>query len=66
MAFWRFLGANKTFIGAGFLLSFMSSFGQTYFISIFSGEIRATFDLSHAQWGSIYGIATFSATGKWG
>ena len=61
MAFWRFLGANKTFIGAGFLLSFMSSFGQTYFISIFSGEIRATFDLSHAQWGSLYGIATFSS-----
>ncbi|MEY2992427.1 MAG: hypothetical protein RI946_1821 [Pseudomonadota bacterium] len=61
MGFLRFLGDNKTWIGAGFLLSFLSSFGQTYFISIFSGEIRTAFDLTHAQWGSIYGIGTFSS-----
>lgn len=35
-----------------------SSFGQTYFISIFAGEIRAEFDLSHGQWGSYYAIGT--------
>ena len=35
-----------------------SSFGQTYFISIFAGEIRAEFSLSHGQWGSYYAIGT--------
>ena len=39
----------------------MSSFGQTYFISIFSGEIRNTFNLSHGDWGIIYGFGTFAS-----
>ena len=39
----------------------MSSFGQTYFISIFSGEIRSTFGLSHGDWGAIYGFGTFAS-----
>ena len=39
----------------------MSSFGQTYFISIFSGEIRNTFNLSHGDWGLIYGFGTFAS-----
>jgi len=43
------------------LLTFMSSFGQTYFISIFSGEIRNTFNLSHGDWGLIYGFGTFTS-----
>lgn len=40
------------------LLTFMSSFGQTFFISIFAGEIRMAFDLSHGAWGSIYSLGT--------
>ncbi|MGY3438435.1 MULTISPECIES: MFS transporter [unclassified Marinovum] len=36
----------------------MSSFGQTFFISIFAGEIRAEFDLSHGAWGGIYSLGT--------
>ena len=43
------------------LLTFLSSFGQTYFISIFSGEIRGTFNLSHGDWGAIYGFGTFAS-----
>ena len=39
----------------------MSSFGQTYFISIFAGEIRTTFNLSHGDWGAIYGFGTFAS-----
>ena len=46
---------------AGMLLTFLSSFGQTYFISIFSGEIRNTFELSHGNWGLIYGFGTFAS-----
>ena len=45
----------------GSLLTFLSSFGQTYFISIFSGEIRNTFNLSHGDWGLIYGFGTFAS-----
>ena len=39
----------------------MSSFGQTYFISIFAGEIRTAFNLSHGDWGAIYGFGTFAS-----
>lgn len=38
-----------------------SSFGQTYFISIFAGEIRGSFSLSHGQWGLYYTIGTLSS-----
>ncbi|PTE23810.1 MFS transporter [Cereibacter changlensis] len=62
MPFFTFLRANAPFLFVGFLLSFLSSFGQTFFISTFGGEIRAEFGLSHGQWGAVYGIATtFSA-----
>ena len=45
-----------------FILTFCSAFGQTFFISLYSGEIRAAFELTHGQWGLIYSSATlFSA-----
>ncbi len=53
-----FLRLNAPFLSAGFLLTFGSAFGQTFFISIFAGEIRAEFGLSHAAWGAIYGLGT--------
>jgi hypothetical protein len=37
--FVTFFRVNARWLGAGFLLSFTSSFGQTFFISIFSGQI---------------------------
>ncbi|MEM6465979.1 MAG: MFS transporter [Pseudomonadota bacterium] len=40
---------------------FSSSFGQTFFISIFAGEIREAFDLSHGTWGGIYTIGTLAS-----
>ncbi|MFO7859138.1 MAG: MFS transporter [Ectothiorhodospiraceae bacterium] len=49
---------NARALAAGILLAFLGSFGQTYFISIFAGEIRHTFDLSHGQWGGIYTLGT--------
>jgi hypothetical protein len=39
-----FLCANAPWLAAGFLLTFASSFGQTFFIAVFVGEIRADFD----------------------
>ena len=59
----RFLRNNAPWLAAGFLLSFSSSYGQTYFISLFAGEIMAEFGLSHAQWSSIFGIGTLGSAG---
>ncbi len=61
MSFPRFLRDNAPFLGAGALLTFSSSFGQTYFISIFAGEIQGAFGLSHGAWGSIYAAGTLGA-----
>jgi len=56
--FLTFLRDNARWLAAGALMSFLSSFGQTFFISIFAGEIRAEFGLGHAEWGAIYATGT--------
>ena len=42
----------------GFVMMFFSSPGQTYFISLFGGEIRHDLSLSHGEFGGIYSAAT--------
>jgi len=37
---------------------FATSFGQTYFISIFAKQIMETYSLSHGDWGSLYALGT--------
>ncbi|MFQ6553771.1 MFS transporter [Aestuariibius insulae] len=58
MARLSFLARNAPFLGAGALLTFGSSFGQTFFISIFAEEIQDGFGLSHGGWGLLYTAAT--------
>jgi MFS family permease len=58
MGYIRFLVENRLFLLAGFLLCFVSSFGQTYFISLFAGEIKADFGLTDGGWGGIYTLGT--------
>ncbi|WP_323763784.1 MFS transporter [Marinovum sp.] len=53
-----FLVQNAPWLAAGALLAFLSSFGQTFFISVFAGEIRAEYGLSHGAWGGIYSLGT--------
>lgn len=53
-----FLHENRRFLAFGFLMAFFSSYGQTFFISVFGGEIRAEFGLSHGTFGLIYSAAT--------
>ena len=53
-----FLFLNKRWLLAGGLISLSSSYGQTFFISIFAGEIMAEFDLSDGQWGGYYSAGT--------
>jgi len=54
----EFLRSNIRWLGAGFLLTFTSSYGQTYFISLFAPQIRDTFGLSNAGWGLTYAVGT--------
>lgn len=54
----RFIQDNARFLLAGILLTFNSSFGQTFFISIFAAEIMATFALSNGDWGLVYTVGT--------
>ena len=58
MSLLNFLRDNARWLSAGVMLTFLSSFGQTFFISIFSGRIMDGFDLSHGQWGGIYTLGT--------
>lgn len=53
-----FLSQNSRWLAAGGLLTLLSSFGQTYFISIFAAQIQSDFGLSHGGWGAIYSIGT--------
>ena len=57
----RFILANFRFLAAGFLLSLTSSYGQTFFISIFAARIMADFGLSAGGWGLAYMAATMSS-----
>ncbi|MEM0906695.1 MAG: MFS transporter [Pseudomonadota bacterium] len=59
----RFYRQNSWWLGTGLVLTFASSFGQTYFIGLFADPIRAEFGLSNGAWGGLYTVATiFSAT----
>ncbi len=57
----EFLRSNAPWLTVGILLTSLSSFGQTFFISIFAGHIREDFRLTHGEWGTIYSIGTFSS-----
>ena len=57
----KFIRNNFRWIAGGFVLTFFSSFGQTYFISGSIAEWQATFDLSHGQIGRIYMFATLGS-----
>ena len=56
--FRAFLLANRPWLAAGMLLTFGSSFGQTWFIALFSADIRAAFGLSDGAWGGLYTLGT--------
>ncbi|WP_439105270.1 MFS transporter [Celeribacter marinus] len=58
MTYLRFIIENARWLVVGFLLTLTSSYGQTYFISIFAADIRTEFDLSHGSWGAIYSLGT--------
>ena len=53
-----FVAAHPILLGFGFILTFASSVGQTFFIGAFGPAVRETFGLSHTEWGGIYMAGT--------
>jgi sugar phosphate permease len=54
----RFIQVEWRFLLFGMTMAFWSSLGQTFFISLFSDDIRAALGLSHGDFGTYYAIAT--------
>ena len=52
------LALNKKVIIFGFIFTFFSSFGQSFFIGIFNPSIRNELSITHGQFGSVYASAT--------
>jgi len=57
----EFILTEWRFLLFGLLMAFWSSLGQTFFISLFSRQIRAALDLSHGDFGTYYALATTSS-----
>ena len=54
----EFIKSNYKYLCFGFLMTFCSSFGQTFFLGIFNPFIREDLNLSHSEFGGIYSAAT--------
>jgi sugar phosphate permease len=52
---------NARWLTAGLMLALCSSFGQTFFISLFAGHIKAAYGLTDGGWGGIYTVATLTS-----
>jgi sugar phosphate permease len=61
MSFFSFMSQNIRWLLGGFLLTFFSSFGQTFFISLSGGAIRQEYDLSNGEFGLTYMLATLGS-----
>jgi MFS family permease len=56
-----FIRRNFRWIAGGFMLTYFSSFGQTYFISASVAEWQEAFGLTHGEFGRIYMFATLAS-----
>ncbi|CAN0399719.1 unnamed protein product, partial [Discosporangium mesarthrocarpum] len=61
MSYLRFVLDNWRLLGFAFILSFGSSFGQTFYISMSSAQIREAFGLTHGGFGLSFTIATLAS-----
>ena len=57
----RFYVENARWLAGAFLCMLASSFGQTFFISLSSGELRAALTLDHGEFGWLYAGATLTS-----
>ena len=56
------LSLNKKVLLFGFIFTFFSSFGQSFFLGLFNPSIRNELDISHGQFGTIYAMATICSS----
>lgn len=61
MAYIKFFLNNKRFISFGFILTFFSSFGQTFLLSLYVPKIMDDFQLSNSYFGGLYTAATIGS-----
>ena len=54
--------SNFKIILFAFVFLFASSIGQSFFIGLFNSEIRNELNISHSEFGTIYGIATLCSS----
>ncbi len=53
---------NKKVIIFGFIFTFFSSFGQSFFLGLFNAPIRNELGITHGQFGGIYASATICSS----
>ena len=56
------LNLNKKVIIFGFIFTFFSSFGQSFFLGLFNPSIRNELNITHGQFGTIYALATICSS----
>ena len=54
--------SNFKIIFFGFIFTFFSCVGQSFFIGLFNSNIREELNISHGEFGTIYGIATLCSS----
>ena len=57
-----FKGLSLKVLIFGFIFTFFSSFGQSFFLGLFNSSIRDTLSISHGQFGTIYASATLCSS----
>ncbi len=56
------LSLNKKVLFFGFIFTFFSSFGQSFFLGLFNPSIRNELNITHGQFGTIYASATICSS----
>jgi len=56
------LSINKKIILFGFIFTFFSSFGQSFFLGLFNAPIRNELGITHGEFGNIYAAATICSS----
>ena len=56
------LSLNKKVLLFGFIFTFFSSFGQSFFLGLFNPSIRNELNITHGQFGTIYAFATICSS----
>jgi len=61
MSYWTFLSSYRTLLAFGLVTALSSSFGQTFFISLFLPFFMEDFGMSKGDFGLLYGLCTLTS-----